>query len=50
MPTEVDSHTIANDIIELVKLRVEADMHAGLHQVLEIEDCINILKVVLGEY
>jgi hypothetical protein len=49
LPTDIDSHTIAKDITELVRLRLEADMHAGIHQVLEIEDCINILKVVLGE-
>lgn len=47
-PTDIDSHTIAEDLTALHTLRADAQ-NRDLHTVMEITDCINILKVVISE-
>ena len=49
LPTDIDSHTIAEDLITLYELREEAGQYAGIHQVMEVQECIDVLKAVLND-
>ena len=49
LPTDIDSHTIAEDLITLYELREEADQHAGIHQVMEVQECIDVLEAVMND-